>query len=57
MAFLSEYQGPDKIGHFLERCYDVSYAHNMFNCDHCYWVGTMKDSQWCINCLENENLY
>ena len=23
MAFLSEYQGPEKIGHFLERCYDV----------------------------------
>jgi hypothetical protein len=41
----------------LERCYDVSYAHNMFNSDHCYWCGNLKDSQWCINCLENENLF
>ena len=47
--------GPIPTG--MDLCYDVSYAHYLFNSKHLYWCGNLKDSQWCINCLEGENLF
>lgn len=47
--------GPIPTG--MDLCYDISFAHYLFNCKHVYWCGNLKDSQYCINCLESEHLF
>lgn len=41
----------------VERSYDISYSDNLFNCQHLYWCGGLKDSQYSINCFAGENLF
>lgn len=47
--------GPIPTG--MDLCYDVAYSHYLFNCKHLYWCGNLKDSQYCTNCFESENLF
>lgn len=47
--------GPMPTG--MDLCYDISYAHYLFNCRHIYFCGNMKDSQYCNNCFESEHLF
>lgn len=47
--------GPIPTG--MDLCYDVAYSHYLFNCNHLYWCGNLKDSEWCVNCFESENLF
>lgn len=47
--------GPIPTG--MDLCYDVGYAHFLFNSKHLYWCGNVKDSEWCINCMECEHLF
>lgn len=47
--------GPIPTG--MDLCYDVGYAHFLFNSKHLYWCGNLKDCEYCINCLESEHLF
>ena len=47
--------GPIPTG--MDLCYDVSYSHYLFDCQHLYWCGNLKNSQYCANCMESENLF
>ncbi len=47
--------GPIPTG--MDLCYDVGYAHFLFNSKHLYWCGNLKDCEYCINCLEAEHLF
>ena len=47
--------GPMPTG--MDLCYDISYAHYLFNCKHIYFCGNLKDSQYCNNCFESSNLF
>jgi len=47
--------GPIPTG--MDLCYDIAYAHFLFNCKHLYWCGNLKDCQYCANCFESENLF
>lgn len=47
--------GPIPTG--MDLCYDVAYAHYLFQCQHLYWCGNLKNCEWCINCLESEHLF
>ena len=47
--------GPIPTG--MDLCYDIAYSHYLFNCKHLYWCGNLKDSQYCTNCFESENLF
>lgn len=47
--------GPIPTG--MDLCYDIAYAHYLFNSKHLYWCGNVKDSEWCINCMECEHLF
>ena len=47
--------GPIPTG--MDLCYDIAYAHYLFNCNHLYWCGNLKECWYCINCLESENLF
>lgn len=47
--------GPIPTG--MDLCYDIAYSHYLFNGKHLYWCGNVKDSQWCINCMECEHLF
>lgn len=47
--------GPIPTG--MDLCYDASYSHYLFNCNHLYWCGNLKDSEYCTNCFEGEHLF
>lgn len=47
--------GPIPTG--MDLCYDVAYSHYLFDCQHLYWCGNLKNSQYCTNCMESENLF
>lgn len=47
--------GPMPTG--MDLCYDISYAHYLFNCRHIYFCGNLKDSEYCNNCFESGNLF
>ncbi len=47
--------GPIPTG--MDRCYDVAYSHYLFNCNHVYWCGNLKESEWCICCFESDHLF
>jgi hypothetical protein len=47
--------GPIPTG--MDLCYDIAYAHYLFNCKHLYFCGNLKESQWAVNCMESENLF
>lgn len=47
--------GPIPTG--MDLCYDVSYSHYLFHCKHLYWCGNLKESQYCTNCMECDNLF
>ncbi len=47
--------GPIPTG--MDLCYDASHSHYLFNCDHVYWCGNLKDCKYCTNCFESENLF
>lgn len=47
--------GPIPTG--MDLCYDVAYAHYLFNCNHLYWCGNLKDSEWCSGCLASDHLF
>jgi hypothetical protein len=47
--------GPIPTG--MDLCYDVAYSHYLFNCNHLYWCGSLKDCEYCMNCFESENLF
>jgi len=41
----------------MDLCYDVAYVDYLFKCKHVYWASRLKDSEWCVNCIEGENLF
>lgn len=41
----------------MDLCYDIAYADYLFKCKHVYWASRLKDSEWCVNCIESENLF
>jgi hypothetical protein len=47
--------GPIPTG--MDLCYDVAYSHYLFHCKHLYWCGNLKESQYCTNCMECDNLF
>ncbi len=47
--------GPIPTG--MDLCYDIAYSHFLFNCNHLYWCGNLKDCEYCTNCFESENLF
>jgi len=47
--------GPVPTG--MDLCYDIAYSHYLFNCNHLYWCGNIKDSEFCCNCFESEHLF
>lgn len=47
--------GPIPTG--MDLCYDVGYAHYLFNCHHLYFCGNLKECNWCTDCFESANLF
>lgn len=47
--------GPMPTG--MDLCYDISYAHYLFDCSHLYFCGNLKHCQYSNNCFESENLF
>lgn len=47
--------GPMPTG--MDLCYDISYAHYLFNCRHIYFCGNLKDSCYVHDCFESEHLF
>lgn len=41
----------------MDLCYDIAYSDYLFKCKHVYWASRLKDSEWCVNCMESENLF
>lgn len=41
----------------VELSYDIAYCDNLFGCQHLYWCGRLKDSEYNINCFDGENLF
>jgi len=47
--------GPIPTG--MDLCYDIAYAHYLFNCQHLHWCGNLKDCKWTTCCMESKNLF
>lgn len=41
----------------VELSYDIAYCDNIFNGQHLYWCGRLKDSEYNINCFDGENFF